>query len=93
MVTASADYAVAPDAAKTCFPSWKAVEATFSDRNGKSSCFFDGSRRKSGQLPVTLVLPATFLCTLLPRFSPISNCYPGICPGQRSFLSMSVIVS
>ena len=62
-------------------------EAIFSDRNGKRSCFFDGSRRKSGQLTGTLILPATFLCMLLPRFSPVSSCYPGMCPRQRPLLS------
>ena len=60
---------VASNATKTCLPSGKAGEAIFSDRNGKSFCFFDGSRMKSGQLPVTLVLSATLLCKLFPRFS------------------------
>ena len=46
-----------------------------------------GSRRKSGQLPVTLVLPATFLCMLLSRFIPVSSCCPGMWPRQRPLLS------
>ena len=91
-VTVSGDYTVAPDAAKICFPSGRKVEAIFSDRNGRSSCFFDGSRRKLGHLPVTLVLPATFLCMFLPRFSTVSSCYPGMCPRQRPLLSCLLLL-
>ena len=69
------------------------VEAILSDRNGKSFCFFDGSQRKSGQLLVTLVLSASFLCMPLARFSPVLSCYPGMRPRQHPLLSTSVIVS
>ena len=66
---------------QTCFPSEKAVEAILSDRNGKSSCFFDWSRRKSGQLPVTLVcLPPFSVCSYLfsPRFQAVIQVFvPG----------------
>ena len=44
--------------------------------------------RKSSQLPVTLVLLATFLCMLIPRFSPVSSCYPGICPLLKDDFSL-----